>query len=189
GNLSDLLNGLLDISRLDAGVVTVAKETVNLSQLFDHLRSEFTAAAKDRGLDWRVVESRLLVDSDPMMLKRVLDNLLSNAFRYTRSGGVLLGCRRRGASVEIQIWDTGPGIPADQQTIVFEEFVQLQNPARDRALGLGLGLAIVRRVALLLQHPLKLVSVTGRGSMFSVTVPKASAVAPLLLDSRAPAGI
>jgi signal transduction histidine kinase len=190
GNLSALLNGLLDISRLDAGVVTVARETVSLSQLFYHLSNEFAAAANDRGLDWRVVECRLQVDSDPMMLKRVLGNLLSNAFRYTRSGGVLLGCRRRGASVEIQIWDTGPGIPADQQAMVFEEFVQLQNPARDRALGLGLGLAIVRRTAVLLQHPLKLVSVTGRGSMFSVTVPKASAVETPLPDNRAsPAGI
>ena len=186
GNLSALLNGLLDISRLDAGVVTVAKETVNLSQLFNQLSNEFAPEAKDRGLDWRVVESCLQVDSDPMMLKRVLGNLLSNAFRYTRSGGVLLGCRRRGASVEIQIWDTGPGIPADQQAMVFEEFVQLQNPARDRAQGLGLGLAIVRRTAALLQHPLKLVSVTGCGSMFSVTVPQASAVAPPLPDHRAP---
>ena len=127
GNLSALLNGLLDISRLDAGVVTVAKETLNLSQLFNQLSNEFAPAAKDLGLDWRVVESRLQVESDPMMLKRVLGNLLSNAFRYTRSGSVLLGCRRRGASVEIQIWDTGPGIPADQQAMVFEEFVQLQN--------------------------------------------------------------
>lgn len=190
GNLSALLNGLLDISRLDAGVVTVAKETVNLSQLFNQLGNEFAPVAKDRGLDWRVIESRLLVDSDPMMLKRLLDNLLSNAFRYTRSGGVLLGCRRRDASAEIQIWDTGPGIPADQQAMVFEEFVQLQNPARDRALGLGLGLAIVRRTAVLLQHPLKLVSVTGRGSMFSVTVPIASAVETPLPDNKAsPAGI
>jgi signal transduction histidine kinase/CheY-like chemotaxis protein len=189
GNLSALLNGLLDISRLDAGVVTVARETVNLSQLFYHLGNEFAPAAKDRGLDWRVVECRLLVDSDPMMLKRILGNLLSNAFRYTISGGVLLGCRRRGASVEIQIWDTGRGIPADQQAIVFEEFVQLQNPARDRTLGLGLGLAIVRRTAVLLQHPLKLASVTGRGSMFSVTVPKASAVETPLPDRASPAGI
>jgi CheY-like chemotaxis protein len=189
GNLSALLNGLLDISRLDAGVVTVARETVSLSRLFYHLSNEFAPAANDRGLDWRVVECRLQVDSDPMMLKRVLGNLLSNAFRYTRSGGVLLGCRRRGASVEIQIWDTGPGIPADQQTIVFEEFVQLQNPARDRTQGLGLGLAIVRRTAELLQHPLKLVSVTGRGSMFSVTVPIARALEAPLPDSRpAPAG-
>ncbi|MBB4361130.1 hypothetical protein GGD65_002152 [Bradyrhizobium sp. CIR18] len=186
GNLSALLNGLLDISRLDAGVVTVARETVNLSQLFNQLSNEFAPEAKDRGLDWRVVESRLQVDSDPMMLKRVLGNLLSNAFRYTRSGGVLLGCRRRGASVEIQIWDTGPGIPADQQAMIFEEFVQLQNPARDRTQGLGLGLAIVRRTAALLQHPLKLVSVVDRGSMFSVTVPQASAVAPPLPDHSAP---
>lgn len=183
GNLSALLNGLLDISRLDAGVVTVARETVNLSQLFQQLRNEFASVATDRGLDWRVVGSRLQVDSDPMMLKRVLGNLLSNAFRYTASGGVLLGCRRRGASVEIQIWDTGPGIPADGQAMVFEEFVQLQNPARDRTQGLGLGLAIVRRTAVLLQHPLKLVSVTGRGSMFSITVPKASAVATPVPDN------
>lgn len=190
GNLSALLNGLLDISRLDAGVVTVAREAVNLSQLFNQLSNEFASVAKDRGLDWRVVESHLQVDSDPMMLKRILGNLLSNAFRYTESGGILFGCRRRGALVEIQVWDTGPGIPADQQAMVFEEFVQLQNPARDRTQGLGLGLAIVRRTAELLQHPLKLVSVTGRGSMFSVTVPKASAVAPPLPDSRAsPAGI
>ncbi|MBB4398049.1 ATP-binding protein [Bradyrhizobium sp. ERR14] len=186
GNLSALLNGLLDISRLDAGVVTVAREAVNLSQLFNQFSNEFAPEAKDRGLDWRVVESRLQVDSDPMMLKRVLGNLLSNAFRYTRSGGVLLGCRRRGASVEIQIWDTGPGIPADQQAMIFEEFVQLQNPARDRTQGLGLGLAIVRRTAALLQHPLKLVSVVDRGSMFSVTVPQASAVAPPLPDHSAP---
>jgi signal transduction histidine kinase len=189
GNLSALLNGLLDISRLDAGVVTVAREAVNLSQLFYQLSNEFASVAKDRGLDWRVVESRLQVDSDPMMLKRILGNLLSNAFRYAESGGVLLGCRRRGASVEIQIWDTGPGIPADQQAMVFEEFVQLQNPARDRAQGLGLGLAIVRRTTVLLQHPLKLVSVTGRGSMFSVTVPKASAVETPLPDRASPAGI
>ncbi|WP_315832249.1 hybrid sensor histidine kinase/response regulator [Bradyrhizobium prioriisuperbiae] len=191
GNLSALLNGLLDISRLDAGVVTVARETVNLPQLFNQLSNEFASAAKERGLDWRVVERGLQVDSDPMMLKRILGNLLSNAFRYTSSGGVLLGCRRRGASVEIQIWDTGPGIPADQQAMVFEEFVQLQNPARDRTQGLGLGLAIVRRTAVLLQHPLKLASVTGRGSMFSVTVPKASAVeTPSLPDNRtSPAGI
>ena len=184
GNLSALLNGLLDISRLDAGVVTVARETVSLSQLFDHLCNEFAATASDRGLDWRVVECRLLVDSDPMMLKRILGNLLSNAFRYTRSGGVLLGCRRRGTSVEIQVWDTGPGIPADQQAMIFEEFVQLQNPARDRAQGLGLGLAIVRRTAALLQHPLKLVSVPGRGSMFSVTVPRASPVETPLPDNK-----
>jgi signal transduction histidine kinase/CheY-like chemotaxis protein len=190
GNLSGLLNALLDISRLDAGIVTVANEAVELRELFRDLGNEFAAEAKQRGLEWRVVDSDLRVDSDPMMLKRVLNNLVSNAFRYTKEGGVLLGCRRRGDLVEIQVLDTGPGIPADQQAMVFEEFVQLQNPARDRTQGLGLGLAIVRRTTELLGHPLRLVSRPGRGSMFSVTVPKAGAVEATLQGSETlPAGI
>lgn len=170
-NLSGLLNALLDISRLDAGVVTVAKEPVSLKKLFADLRDEFTGTAKEGSISWRTVDSDLWVYSDPITLKRILANLLSNAFRYTVTGRVLLGCRRRGASVEIQVWDTGPGIPADQQKAVFEEFVQLQNPARDRTQGLGLGLAIVRRTAQLLDHPLRMVSEQGRGSMFSITMP------------------
>ncbi|NDY74832.1 ATP-binding protein, partial [Desulfobacter hydrogenophilus] len=136
--------------------------------------------ARQRGLAWRVVDSDLKVDSDPMMLKRILNNLLSNAFRYTGEGGVLLGARRRGGLVEIQVLDTGPGIAAGQQALVFEEFVQLQNPARDRTQGLGLGLAIVRRTAGLLGHALKLVSVPGRGSMFSIAVAQAEALQPAL---------
>ncbi len=181
GNLSGLLNALLDISKLDAGIVTVTRETVGLRELFRDFREEFTAEAKERGLKWRVVDSDLKVESDPMMLKRVLNNLLTNAFRYTKEGGVVLGCRKRGDRVEIQVWDTGPGIPAEQQTAIFEEFVQLQNPARDRTQGLGLGLAIVRRTAELLKHPLKLKSTSGRGSMFSITVPEIRAArAPIL---------
>ncbi|PWK69731.1 ATP-binding protein [Aminobacter sp. AP02] len=171
GNLSGLLNALLDISKLDAGIVTVARETVGMRELFRDFRDEFAAEASQRGLSWRVVDSDLEVESDPMMLRRILNNLLTNAFRYTKEGGVLLGCRKRGDVVEIQVWDTGPGIPADQQAAIFEEFVQLQNPARDRTQGLGLGLAIVRRTAELLRHPLKLSSTPGRGSMFSVAVP------------------
>ena len=178
GSLSGLLNGLLDISKLDAGVVTAAREPVNLGQLFRDLDSEFGAEARQRGLGWRVVGREVTVDSDPMMLRRILSNLLSNAFRYTAHGGVLLGCRRRGGHVEIQVWDTGPGIAPDQQQTVFEEFVQLHNPARDRAQGLGLGLAIVRRTAELLGHPLKLVSRPERGSMFSITVPLARTALP-----------
>lgn len=176
GNLSGLLNALLDISRLDAGVVTVTKEPVSLNRLFAELRDEFANAAGERGLGWRTVDSTLSVDSDPIMLKRILDNLVSNAFRYSTKGRVLLGCRRRGASVEIQVWDTGAGIPADQQKAIFEEFVQLHNPERDRTQGLGLGLAIVRRTAQLLGHPLRLVSTEGRGSVFALTVPVAASV-------------
>lgn len=180
GNLSGLLNALLDISRLDAGIVTVANETVALRDLFRDLRDEFAAEAHQRGLELRIVDSDLLLDSDPMMLRRILNNLLSNAFRYTKAGSILLGCRRRGNTAEIQVLDTGSGIPADQQAMIFEEFVQLQNPARDRAQGLGLGLAIVRRTAELLQHPLRLISVPGRGSMFSITVPRAHPVTSTL---------
>lgn len=183
GNLSGLLDALLDISRLDAGVVVVAKEPVSLRKLFADLRDEFGGIAKERNLGWRVVDSDRWIDSDPITLKRILANLLSNAFRYTAKGHVLLGCRRRGAAVEIQVWDTGAGIPAHQQKVVFEEFVQLQNPARDRAQGLGLGLAIVRRTAQLLEHPLRMISREGQGSMFSITVPIAvSANAHIAID-------
>lgn len=178
GSLSGLLNGLLDISKLDAGVVTVAREPVNLGQLFRDLDAEFSAEARQRGLDWRVVGRDVVIDSDPMMLKRILNNLLSNAFRYTAQGGVLLACRRRGDAVEIQVWDTGLGIAPDQQQTVFEEFVQLHNPARDRTQGLGLGLAIVRRTAELLGHPLNLRSRPARGSMFSITAPVVRAAVP-----------
>ncbi|WP_406872221.1 ATP-binding protein [Aminobacter sp. P9b] len=190
GNLSGLLNALLDISKLDAGIVTVTPETVPLRQLFRDLHDEFAGEAKQRGLAWRVADSSLRVESDPMMLRRILNNLVSNAFRYTTEGSVLLGCRRRGSLVEIQVLDTGPGIPGDQQTMVFEEFVQLQNPARDRTQGLGLGLAIVRRTAQLLKHPLRLVSTPGRGSMFSIAVPNIrTTAAPRLIEAMPPAGI
>ncbi|UCL88974.1 ATP-binding protein [Pseudomonas sp. HS-18] len=175
GNLGDLLNGLLDISRLDAGVVPVAREPISLRKLFGDLQGEFAGTASERNLRWRVCESRLWVDSDPLLLKRVLDNLLSNAFRYTRSGGVLLGCRRRGRELEIQVIDTGVGIHSSQQEVIFDEFVQLHNAERDRKQGLGLGLAIVRHTARLLGHRLILHSLPGRGSVFSLRVPLAEA--------------
>ncbi|WP_370601102.1 hybrid sensor histidine kinase/response regulator [Pseudomonas nitroreducens] len=178
GNLGSLLNGLLDISRLDAGVVPLAREPIALQRLFTDLQLEFAGTAAERGLHWRVCSSRLWVDSDPVLLKRLLDNLLANAFRYTRSGGVLLGCRRHGEEVEIQVLDTGIGIPSEQQEMVFEEFVQLHNAERDRKQGLGLGLAIVRHTARLLGHGLRLQSRPGRGSLFAVRLPLVCAPAP-----------
>lgn len=142
GNLSGLLNALLDMSRLDAGIVTSAKEPVSLSRLFDDLHDEFSGTARERNLEWRLVDRDLWVYTDPMMLRRILANLLTNAFNYTDHGKILLGCRKRGSNVEIQVLDTGIGIPPDQQETVFDEFHQLNNPARDRDKGLGLGLAI-----------------------------------------------
>jgi len=187
GNLSGLLDALLDISKLDAGVVTVAREPVGLRRLFSDLRAEYAGIAGGQGVDWRVVMTDVSVDTDPMMLKRILDNLISNAFRYTQTGTVLLGCRRCGAAVEIQVWDTGLGIPAAAQDAIFEEFVQLANSARDRAQGLGLGLAIVRRTAALLGHRVKVVSKEGRGSMFSVTLPVAASIPRPQSDPADPA--
>ncbi|MDN6857383.1 hybrid sensor histidine kinase/response regulator [Pseudomonas sp. CAN2814] len=175
GNLGDLLNGLLDISRLDAGVVPVAREPVSLDKLFADLRAEFAGTAAERCLDWRVHGSHAWIDSDPLLLRRILDNLLSNAFRYTLGGGILLGCRRRGDELEIQVCDTGIGIDPGLQEVVFEEFVQLHNAERDRKQGLGLGLAIVRHAARLLDHRLILRSQPGRGSVFALRVPLAEA--------------
>ncbi|WP_371234402.1 ATP-binding protein [Pseudomonas sp. QE6] len=177
GNLGSLLNGLLDISRLDAGVVPLAREPIALRRLFTDLQLEFAGTASERNLRWRVCGSRLWVDSDPVLLKRMLDNLLANAFRYTQSGGVLLGCRRHGQEVEIQVLDSGIGIHPSQQEMVFEEFVQLHNAERDRKQGLGLGLAIVRHTARLLGHPLRLQSQPGRGSLFAVRLPLVQAPA------------
>ncbi|AWY42188.1 response regulator [Pseudomonas putida] len=173
GNLGSLLNGLLDISRLDAGVVVVTREVVSVERLFADLADEFAVTAAAGQLRWRVRPTRLCIDTDPVLLKRILDNLISNALRYTEKGGVLLGCRRHGDQLEIQVFDTGPGIAEANRGQIFEEFVQLHNPQRDRSQGLGLGLAIVRHTARLLGHPVRLVSVEGRGSMFSVQVPLA----------------
>lgn len=178
-NLSGLLNALLDVSRLDAGIVIAARQPVALARLFDDLHGEFLGKAEEYRLEWTIVDTGIWVDTDPMMLKRVLGNLLTNAFHYTDRGRVLLGCRRRGQNVEIQVLDTGIGVPSDQQDTIFDEFYQLNNPARDREKGLGLGLAIVRRTANLLGHPLRLVSVEGRGSLFSITVPSIAAPASM----------
>ncbi|KAB0493654.1 ATP-binding response regulator [Pseudomonas vancouverensis] len=177
GNLSGLLNGLLDISRLDAGVVAVTRETVSVERLFADLSDEFSANARARNLRWRARPGQFWIDTDPVLLKRMLDNLLSNAIRYTEQGSVLLGCRRRKHSLEIQIFDTGPGIASEHRDQIFEEFVQLHNAERDRSQGLGLGLAIVRHTARLLGHDIRVTSVEGRGSMFSVKVPLVAAPA------------
>jgi CheY-like chemotaxis protein/anti-sigma regulatory factor (Ser/Thr protein kinase) len=119
------------------------------------------------------VATRAVVRTDALLLERILTNLVANALRYTRSGGVVVGVRRRGRHAAIVVCDTGVGIPADKQALVFEEFFQIGNPGRDRRRGLGLGLAIVRRLSSLLEHPLSLRSTPGRGTCFSIEVPYA----------------
>jgi len=170
-NLGQLLNALLSISRLDAGVVTVNRQAVSLQEVLAELDGEFFGPAKAKGLALHTVRTSLWVDTDPVLLHRVLSNLLTNAVRYTEQGRILFGCRRRGGAVEVQVWDTGIGIAPDQIEAIFQEFYQVGNVRRAREHGLGLGLAIVRRCAALLGAELKAQSHPGRGSMFSVRLP------------------
>ncbi len=182
-----LLGALLDISRLDAASQELSCEHVELARVLDPLAAEFAALAQSRGLDFRRVPSRAVVYTDPRLLRRVLQNFLSNAVRYTRSGRVLIGCRRAGTALRIEVWDTGPGIAPALQQAVFEEFRRLDTEAAGGERGLGLGLAIAERLARLLGHPLGLRSWPGRGSVFTITVPlgsRSAIAAPMRLAQR-----
>ena len=169
--MRSVLDALLDISKLEAGVVTPEFSVFPIAPLIDRIVGELSFEAHAKGLELRAVSSSAHVRSDRDLLERVVQNFVSNAIRYTKSGRILIGCRRQGSNLQLQIWDTGPGIEADQQERIFEEFYQLDNPARDRSKLLGLGLAIVERLARLLDHPIKVRSDLGLGSMFSVVLP------------------
>ncbi|TVS09621.1 MAG: PAS domain S-box protein [Wenzhouxiangella sp.] len=176
----ELLSALLDISRLDAGAMPSDVREFGIGELLETLHGEFGPVAQERGLRFDRVGSRARVVSDPKLLRRVLQNFLSNALRYTRQGRVLIGCRRRDGHLMIQVLDTGPGIPADQTESIFREFHRLHESRRSEERGLGLGLAIVERIARILDHPITLRSQPGRGTLFAITVPLASGVsAPL----------
>ena len=178
GVMSGMLNTLLDINQLEAGVIHADIESFALADLFEHLNADFGYHMRAQGLDWRVVSSACIVRSDPRLLEQILRNLLSNAAKFTTSGKVLLGCRRRGETMRIEVWDTGPGIPEEDRLAIFEEFHQINNPARERSRGLGLGLAIVQRLSNLLCHPIDLKSRPGHGSMFSICVPMEASAHP-----------
>jgi len=170
--MEELFNALLDISRLDAEVVQPHITTIPVAAVFDKVRFEYGPIARQKRLSLKVMKTSLLVQSDPALLARLIRNLLSNAVRYTDAGGVVLGCRRTGKEVRIEVWDTGKGIPPDRHEEVFHEFYQLDNPERDRRKGLGLGLAIVKRLAKLLGYRIELRSTVGKGSVFSITLPR-----------------
>jgi signal transduction histidine kinase len=175
GSMRVLLGALLEISRLEAGVVEPRPASVRVAPVLRQLGNEFRPLAEKKGLELRVVESTATLHTDPALLERILRNFLANAVAYTPSGGVLIGGRRSGESLRIEVHDTGVGIAEPDRRRIFEEFTQLEDPGRDRSEGIGLGLAIVDRLARLLGHPLGIRSTRGRGSMFSVTVPLASA--------------
>ena len=171
--MNEMFNSLLDISRLDAGILTPKITEFPIARLLQKIETRFDQATREKGLRLRVRRSDAWVRSDAMLLERILLNLVSNAVRYTLRGGIIVGCRRRGEMLRIEVWDSGPGIPEDQKQNIFGEFFQLTAPDRSRYGGLGLGLAIVDRLRLLLNHQIDLASTVGRGSRFAILVPMA----------------
>ncbi len=172
-SINGLFDGLLDISKLDAGVVSADPTAMPVQQVLDRMDTAFLGDAEGRGLSLRIRPCSAWVKSDPVLLERIIGNLVGNALRYTRAGGVLVGCRRRGERLRIEVWDTGIGIPRDKHAAIFNEFYQVVPGGYLRGGGLGLGLAIVARLTTLLGHEIDLHSEPGRGSRFAVTLPLA----------------
>lgn len=190
-SLQNLLDAILDISRLDGGNVIPEIGSFSLGDVLDRLSRDLSLMAEQKGLQLKVRPTRIWVRSDQRIVERILLNLVGNALRYTGAGGVLVSCRRRGSAVRVEVWDTGEGIPEHAREEIFEEYVQMGNPERDRAKGLGLGLAICRRLADLLAIPMGVRSRPGRGSVFWIELPvtedvaTARATTPLLAEQAA----
>ncbi|AWJ89439.1 hybrid sensor histidine kinase/response regulator [Azospirillum baldaniorum] len=178
-SLGGLLDCLLDISKLEAGLVTPHSAPVEVGSIMERLHGEFRAVAASSGLTLRTVPVRLGVCTDGGLLERVLRNLLTNAIRYTRQGRVLFGARRRGGALRFEVWDTGIGIPESQIDRIFQDFYQIGNVARDRREGLGMGLSIARRLVHMLGGTIEVTSAPGKGSCFAVTLPQGA-----ILDER-----
>ena len=167
--MTDMLTSLLDINQLEAGALRPSASDFSVSDIFDDLAADFLDLAKEKGLRWRLVRSRIAVHSDRRMLKEMIRNLLSNAIRYTDRGSILVGCRRAGDKVRIEVWDSGVGIMGEQMPRIFEE--HYQGPQSAQLGGFGLGLAIVQRLGNILGHQIAARSTPGKGSVFSIEVP------------------
>ena len=172
--MAELLNTLLDISLLESGAVTPEPRDISIHNLLAQIEAANLPHADKKGLRLRVSPADFMVHTDLALLQRIVENFVSNAIRYTDDGEVCVECRQTANGLQIEVRDSGCGIPADRLDSVFDEYVQLDNEAHDRKKGLGLGLAIVKYIARLLDHPLSVTSVAGKGSTFSVTVPLAA---------------
>ena len=170
-----LLDSLLDVSKLDAGAVAPEITAFSIGPMLDEIAASYAPLAADKGLEWRVESCAQMVRSDRTLLGRLLRNLVENALRYTERGHIRIVCTRVGDRLRIAVEDTGIGIPPDHLDRIFEEFHQVGNLARNRTQGLGLGLAIVRRIAELLGHRLDVRSYLGAGSNFSIELPLGTA--------------
>ncbi len=172
-SMSGMLNALLDINQIEAGVVSPQRGTFPINDLLSRMRDEFTYLAEAQHLTLRVMPCSQTISSDPRLLEQMIRNLLSNALKYTKQGKVLVGCRRMGDKLSVEVWDSGIGIPEQELQAIFEEYHQLDNAARKRSLGLGLGLSITRRLANLLDHRIRVRSQPGKGSVFAIEVDRA----------------
>ncbi|HUY84148.1 MAG TPA: HAMP domain-containing sensor histidine kinase, partial [Steroidobacteraceae bacterium] len=171
-SMTELVDSLLDVSKLESGAVVPDIQDFSVQSLFQHLKASFEAQARSKGLEFAVEDCDDVVRSDRNLLERILQNLVGNAIRYTRAGAVRLQCLRESVGLRLDVLDTGIGIPADQQDAIFDEFFQVASAPGQRREGFGLGLAIVRRIATLLHVPVEVDSTPGLGSRFSVTVPR-----------------
>ena len=187
GTMRSMLDTLLDINQIEAGIVLPTISPIAISPLLVRLHEEFVYQARSKQLTLRIVPCSLLVSSDSALLEQMLRNLISNAVKYTERGGILLGCRRRGTTVSVEVWDSGIGIAETEQNSIFEEYHQIDNPARERSRGLGLGLSIVKRLGELLGHRVKVQSRRGKGSCFAIEVPRARVPEPLAGVTAQPA--
>lgn len=184
--IEEMLRTILDLSKLEAGVIKPALQQVNLGDIFTSLAVDLEPIARKKGLVFIARRTNLSVTSDPLMLRRILQNLTANAVHYTERGEVLLAARPRGGAVRIEVWDSGPGIAPAERDRIFEEFQRGSSSAGRNGKGFGLGLSIMRRMAETLHHPIGLCSKVGKGTCFSITAPHAGLVAP---TERAPAAI
>jgi signal transduction histidine kinase/ActR/RegA family two-component response regulator len=175
---SELLNALLDFSRIEAGVIEPQLQPVHLQPILNKIENELAPQADAKEIFYRLRETHLAVQTDPLLLELILRNLVSNAIRYTWHGGILVACRKRGDQAVLEVWDTGIGIAPEHQQEVFREFHQLGNPERDRNKGLGLGLAVADGLSRAMAHDLSMVSIPERGSVFRLSLPLADEVPP-----------
>lgn len=187
-SLGDLLNALLDISKLDAGRIKAVPEVIQVEALFGQIDAEFSSLAFDKGLRFKLYFPfrQLAIVTDPKLLLSMLNNLIGNAIKYTDEGGVLVGIRRRGGRAVIQVWDTGVGIADEHAQKIYDEYFQVGNQARDRTKGLGLGLSIVKRLAKLLGTEVVFRSSKGRGSVFEFSLPLASEAGQIAAELSRP---
>jgi CheY-like chemotaxis protein/anti-sigma regulatory factor (Ser/Thr protein kinase) len=168
--MTDMLASLLDINQLETGNLRPSKSDFPLNDIFDALANDFRETATEKGLQWRLVRAGIVLHSDKRMLREMIRNLLSNAVRYTDRGSILVGCRRAGDKVRVEVWDTGVGIMGEQMPRIFEEYYR-GPPQYGQTVGFGIGLAIVQRLANILGHQVAVRSTPGKGSVFSVEVP------------------